>query len=404
MSDDTTTDSVTARRGTSSAPSIGVEEEFLLVDPDTGNPLMLNTAVAASAAELGLDLQLELARCQVETNSPVCWDAQTLRGHLLRMRSTAAAAAMRHGGRLIAVGTPLVGPWRLPITDADRYRRMAERFGVLTIEQGVCGCHVHVAVPDRETAVQVCNHVRPWLPTLLALGGNSSVHRGVDSGFASWRSILWSRWPASGPPPLFDSADHYDRTVATMVDAGVLMDERMVYWDIRPSCHLPTVELRVADVQATVGETVMLATLIRALAMTAIREVERGDPVPAVPLDTLRAATWLAAREGLCGSAIDPRIGRPVTSAHMLDALVAHVHDALDELGEFRHVRSALRRQLANGTGAEWQRRSLREHGDAVRVVGLAVGRTLDDGVPLAGNVAATLVPDSPLVPEAAPE
>lgn len=396
MSEDTAADRAVARRAGASAPSFGVEEEFLLVDPDTGEPRMLNAEVVASAAELGLDLHTELARCQVETNSPVCWDARTLRGHLIRMRGAAAAAAMRHGSRLVAVGSPLVGPWRLPVTDADRYRRMAERFGVLTVEQGVCGCHVHVAVPDRDVAVQVCNHVRPWLPTLLALGANSAVHRGVDSGFASWRSILWSRWPASGPPPLFESVERYDRTVATMVDAGILMDERMVYWDIRPSSHLPTVELRVADVQPTVDETVVLATLVRALVMTAVRAVERGDPAPAVTLEALRAASWLAAREGMCGRALDPRSERPTTAGHRLDALLGHVHEALDELAEYRRVAGGLRRQLDVGNGAQWQRRSLEEFGDPGRVVGLAVGRTLQDGArPASGG------PGSPRIPHA---
>lgn len=372
------------RSGWRGPPTVGVEEEFLLVDAETGQPRLCNAEVAAAAGEFGVELQLELSRCQVETNTPACHDSRELRASLLGMRSAVGAAAMQDGCHLVAVGTPILAPWRLPISASDRYRRMERQFGVLAVEQGVCGCHVHVEVPDRETAVQVSNHVRPWLPTLLSLSANSALHRGLDSGYASWRSILWSRWPASGPPPLFRSADHYDSVVDTLVDSGLLMDERMVYWDVRPSCHLPTVEIRVADVQPTVDETVLVAALTRALVMTATRGVERGDAPPPVDLEILRAAAWIAAREGIAGRAIDPRTGRPVGARGMLDALVEHVHESLDELREFRLVRNLLRREFETGNGSQWQRRALREHRDPVTVIGLAARRTLQDSVPIA--------------------
>lgn len=372
------------RRAGATCPSVGVEEEFLLVDPDTGQPRLCNTEVATAAEKLGLSLQLELSKCQVETNTQVCWDSRTLRAHLLEMRTLAASAARTAGCRLLAVGAPMVGPWRLPISESKRYRHMAERFGELAIEQGVCGCHVHVDVPERELAVQVCNHVRLWLPIVLALSANSAVHRGIDSSYASWRSILWSRWPTSGPPPMLDSVQHYDQFVDMMVGSGALMDERMVYWDIRPSSHLPTVEIRVADVQPTVDGAELLATLIRALVMTATRAIDRGDSAPAVDLEILRAATWVAARDGLTGKAIDPYTARPTTPRHQLAALVDHAHDSLDELGEYRRTQCLLHRQLDQGNGAVWQRRALRERGNAAEVVRMGVGRTLQDTAPSA--------------------
>jgi glutamate---cysteine ligase / carboxylate-amine ligase len=357
-------------------PSVGVEEEFLLVDTDSGEPRLVNERVADTARELGLELQLELSQCQVETNSAVCLDSRSLRDQLLSARSVAAAAALREGARLVATGTPLIGPQRMPISRSDRYHEMESRFGVLAIEQAVCGCHVHVDVQERETAVQVCNHVRSWLPTVLALGANSAVNRGIDTGFQSWRAVLWSRWPGAGPPPIFDSAADYADTVARFVDAGVLMDERMVYWDVRPSCHLPTVEIRVSDVQPTVDRTVLIATLVRALVMTAVRAVERGDDPPPVPLATLRAANWLAARDGLGGGALDPLTGRPTSARQVLDLLVEHVRDALDDLGECRWVTRRLRDL---DTGASWQSRTLREVGDPARLVACAADRTLRD-------------------------
>ena len=363
-------------------PAMGVEEEFLLVDTGTGLPRSCNCLVADTAAGLGLALQLELTGCQIETNTPVCPTARELRANLLTLRSTLAAAAVGEGCLPVAVGAPILAPWRLPVTATDRYLRMQREYGVLTAEQGVCGCHVHVDVPDRETAVQVCNHVRGWLPTLLALGANSAVHRGLDSGHASWRTVLWSQWPAAGPPPIFRSADHYDALVDMLVDSGVLMDERMVYWDIRPSCHLPTVEIRVADVQPTVDETVLLALLIRALVTTATWAVGRGDPTPVTDLSSVRAATAIAARDGLTGRALDPSTERPTTAVAMIAALLTHVRDALDESGDRQLVAALLQRQIAAGNGAQWQRRTLRECPDPAAVVALAARRTVPDTVP----------------------
>jgi carboxylate-amine ligase len=382
----------------SAGPSIGVEEEFLLVDSETGTPSLSNDRVAATARAGGLALQLELSRCQVETNSSVCHDSRTLRDQLLGMRSHAAAAALEEGCRVVATGTPIVGPPRMPISVSDRYREMESRFGGLANEQAVCGCHVHVDVPERETAVQVCNHVRPWLPTLLALGANSAVNRGYDTGFQSWRAVLWSRWPGSGPPPLFESAEDYKRTVAAFVDSGVLMDERMVYWDVRPSCHLPTVEVRVADVQPTVDQAVLLATLVRALVMTATCAIDRGERAPQVPLAMLRAANWLAARDGVDGQALDPFTQRPTTTRRMIDALTVHVRDALDELGERRRVTDGLARLLQFGTGADWQRRTMLDLGDPARVVERAAIRTLQDTVPLgSGDAVPAQADDAPV-------
>ena len=212
---------------------MGVEEELLLVSA-TGDPLPRSKAVAAGAG--GVDVELELTRAQVEINAPVCDTADELRGQLHRMRSQLAEAAAERGrvgcwpslcrrGRGRAAGDEEAA---LPA----RWRRGT---GLLAREQGVCGCHVHIDVPDKETAIRVSNHLRPWLPALLALTANSPIYLGHDTGFASWRSIMWSRWPCSGPPPYFESAEHYDALVAMQLASGSIMDEQMVYWDVRPS-------------------------------------------------------------------------------------------------------------------------------------------------------------------------
>ncbi len=134
---------------------------------------------------------------------------------------------------------------------------------------------------------------------------NSAIYRNTDSGYASFRSVLWSRWPSSGPPPHFDSAAQYDAAVAMLEGAGAALDDGMIYWDVRPSANFPTVEVRVTDVPATVAETVLVATLIRAGVMTALRGHDEGESVPRLADYQIRAAHWKAAHDGLDGDGID---------------------------------------------------------------------------------------------------
>jgi carboxylate-amine ligase len=296
------------------------------------------------------------------------------------MRSAAADAAAQCGARLLAVGVPVLGSAVLPITDIRRYRAIASRFAYLAGTRGVCAGHVHVGVPDRETAVQVSNYLRPWLPALLALTANSPIHRGVDTGFASWRSIMLSQWPCSGPPPWFASVEHYDAVVEEMVECGVILDQGMINWDVRPSAHLPTVEVRVSDVPATVDETVLLATLVRALVMTSLRSISRGGCAPKITAEALQAGYSMAAREGLTGHGIDLTSDLVVPASDLLGLLVCHARSALEELGEYRAAVAMLTEVVRCGNGASRQRRALRIRNHVSDVTAMAAQSTLQVG------------------------
>jgi carboxylate-amine ligase len=359
-------------------PTFGVEEEFLLVDPGSGEPVPLNRAVAERAKAKGVDLQLELTSCQVETTSDVMASSEDMRAELSRLRGIASGAAVGAGARLLAVGLPPTVPLEFPITDTPRYREIAEKFGMIAREQGICGCHVHVAVPSREVAVRVSNRLRPWLPSLLALTANSAIYRGTDTGYASWRSVLWARWPSAGPPPHFDSVDDYDAAVAMMLDAGAMMDDGMVYWDVRPSASFPTVEVRVADVLATVAETVLFATLVRAAVMTALDDEQTDLPVLPLTSYALKAAYWTAARDGLDGRTIDlADTHAPLPAARLLANLVDRVEPALDALGDADMVREELTRITAEGNGAMRQRRAWERRHEVGDVIEEAAAATL---------------------------
>lgn len=360
-------------------PTFGVEEEFLLVEPDTGDPVALNRATAERAAKRGVELQLELTSCQVETTSSVATTRTELREELSRLRRIAAESAQDAGARMLALGLPPTLPRTFPITDTPRYREIGEKFGMIAHEQGICGCHVHVAVQSREVAIQVSNRLRPWLPSLLALTANSAIYRNADTGYASWRSVLWARWPSAGPPPYFESVDDYDATVAMMQDAGAMLDDGMVYWDARPSANFPTIEVRVADVPATVAETVLLATLVRATVMTALDDERLGQPTPPVTAHALRAAYWKAARDGLDGDGVDlADTHAAIPAARLLDALIERVSPALETAGDLEFVRREVTRIVATGNGATRQRRAYQRRRDVADVVEAAAAATME--------------------------
>jgi glutamate---cysteine ligase / carboxylate-amine ligase len=358
-------------------PTFGVEEEFLLVDPATGTPVAANRAVAGHAAERSVKLQLELTSCQVETTSEVVEDSSELRRELTRLRRIAAEAADASGVRLIAAAVPPTQRHEFPTTDTSRYHAIAKRFGRIA-EECVCGAHVHVAVPSREAAIRVSNRLRPWLPLLLALSANSAVYRDSDTGYASWRSIVWARWPSAGPPPHFDSVDEYDGVVRMLIGAGAALDDGMVYWDVRPSAKFPTIEVRVADVPATVAETVLLATLIRASVMTALDDERRGEPVRPISPHALKAAYWKSARDGLDGDGIDLLESHaPIPARMLLDRLVDHVRPALEAVGDYDVIKSELARIDAEGNGAMRQRHAWGRRHDVNDVIAELATATL---------------------------
>ncbi|MEE4024552.1 glutamate--cysteine ligase [Gordonia sp. PKS22-38] len=341
----------------SSLPTIGVEEEFILVDRASRHPVGRNREVADAASRRGVDLDLELTTCQVEIATSTCATSGQVLDELRRLRSVVSDAADEVEVDVIGTGVPPTIPDAFPVTDTERYRRIGEQFGMLAHEQGISGCHVHVGVDDRDIAVKVSNHLRQRLPILLAMSANSAIYRDADTGHASWRSMLWNRWPASGPPPHLHSREHFERLVTMFVSSGAILDDHMVYWDIRPSDHLPTIEIRVGDVQQQPADTVALATVVRALVMTATNEINAGIDAPEVDSAVLRAAMWKAAHDGVDGDGIDVLSQRLVPARQMMSDLVDDISAALDVLGDSSLVTDYMRSLSENGNGATRQRR-----------------------------------------------
>ncbi|MGK5444129.1 carboxylate-amine ligase [Micromonospora sp. URMC 105] len=350
--------------------TLGVEEEFLLLDPATGRSLPVAERVLDTFSGAALEQsRQEFRHSMVEMVTPVSSSLAELREHLVGLRRWAADAAEVAGARLVAVGATPVHERHRTVPDEPRYHAMSRRFGPVAHDPAVCGSHVHVGMPDRELAVQICNHLRPWLPVVQALTTNSPLHDGRDTGHASWRSMQLERWPSLGPTPHFDSVADYDRTVDELIAAGIMLDTAMVYWYARPSATHPTVEVRVGDVCPTVDDTVLVAGLVRALVATIADEVRAGVPAPRLRDCLVSAAHWRAAHEGLDGDLVDLHRGGARPAWDLVDELFATVSPALARHGDVEYVRRQLDRLRAEGTGATRQRRIMARTGNDVRAV-----------------------------------
>jgi carboxylate-amine ligase len=335
--------------------TFGVEEEFLLADPQTGRTVPAAAEVVKAARELpgAGAVHAELQQTQVEAATSPCATLAELESQLHQGRDRLAAAARACGVWLVSSGTPPLGGPAMT-SDGARFAGIAARYAEVVRDYQACGCHVHVAVPDLETAVAVCNHVRPWLPALLALSANSPFHHGRDTGYASWRMIEQSRFPGSGVPPRFHDAADYTARIAKLVDCGVIEDAAMTFWLVRPSPSWPTVEFRVADAAVDVPGALLQAALSRALVTTALADLSRGQEAPALDDQVLAAAVWAAARHGLAGPAVHPERASQLPVAELLYELVVRVAPAL--AGDLAVVRELFHRVLRDGTGAERQR------------------------------------------------
>ncbi|MBB5826571.1 carboxylate-amine ligase [Micromonospora carbonacea] len=352
-------------------PRFGVEEEFLVVDAVTRAPVpRAAEVVAAASTSLGERVSGEITTLQLETRTHACGTLGELTDQLGEARKVVADCARAAGLRVVATGTaPVAGAVPPPMTVGPRQTRGAETFRGLHDELALCALHVHVELPDRDRAVLVGNHLRPYLPLLLTLTANSPYWDGRDSGYASWRTTVWGRWPVAGPPPVFDSAAHYDEVVGRLLDAGALVDRATIFWDVRPSERHPTLEVRVADSALTAEDAARYAALVRALVAHLTAAVDAGEPAPHVAGELLRVAYWRAARDGLAGAGLDPRTGRLRPAAELARELLATVEPALRAHGDHDAVARWLEQLDADGTGARRQRAVVRAGGTLADVV-----------------------------------
>jgi glutamate---cysteine ligase / carboxylate-amine ligase len=349
--------------------TIGVEEEYQLVDPASG-------ALRSRASELRREdwtgeLVAELQETTIEVGTPVCVNMTDAEEHLSRLRLQAGTVAASHGLAIVAAGVHPFSTWegheRPPL---ERYRAIEARYGRIARDEHIFGMHVHIGVPEHVDRLQLMNTVRHYLPHMLALSASSSFFEGADTGFASYRTILWRRWPNSGIPPRFESDAQFRHYVDTMLDAGVMADPWNLYWSMRPHPKYPTVEFRVMDVCPSLRDAAALAAFARALVHAAATGVITDDAPRHVPAtieqELLRVNEWRVARDGLDGRLIDTITGtghQPVRDA--IRALLDRISRSAEQLGDMDTL-AHIERLLERGNAAE-RMRALHRQGASLR-------------------------------------
>jgi carboxylate-amine ligase len=356
------------------AATVGVEEEFAVVD----GRLRLVGRAADVLATLPPDVEPyvehELKASQIEIASPVCGSLDELESQLGRLRRAISVAAHDLGHSILAGGTHPYGPWsEQSLTDEPAYRRLEDHYRLLAHEQVLFGCHVHVGVPDADRRIAALDRLRPWLAPLLALTANSPFWEGRDTGFSSYRYVVFSRWPTFVTPDRLGDWQGFEDLVGSLVGSGAIDSPQRLYWTVRPSGRYPTLEFRIGDVCTDERDSVLLAGLCRALVATALDDADAGIDPPDVRPEVLRMAEFQAARYGLDGDLLDP-IGEETRSARTaIEALVDHVSPALQRSGDLDRVTSGVQRILEQGNGAQRQRRTLAASGPGALLRSLEV-------------------------------
>ncbi len=337
--------------------TVGVEEEMLLATPD---------GFLASAAELVLAdptaagrLSREFKREQIETATRPCRSMAELREQVAAEREHLAAVTARHGLLACPSGTS-PHPVRPTTVPGERFARITHEFAAVADGQLTCGMHVHVSVSSPEEGIGVLDRIRAWLAPLTALAANSPFWQGEDTGYASYRTVILSQLPPSGPAPVWGDLATYRRSLAQVVATGAAFDPAMIYYDCRLSARYPTVEIRVTDVCPDVDQATLLAALCRGLVDVAAQEWEAGRPPPDLPAPVLRSASWRAARHGMGEQLFDPSAGALAPAWDVVDRLVERVRPALERSGDADVVRRGLDGVRRDGTGAERQRAARR--------------------------------------------
>jgi YbdK family carboxylate-amine ligase len=350
--------------------TMGVEEEYHLLDAQSGKLMNCpDLSARALAGAAGPHLQAEMLTSQLEAATEVCADLDQVRRAILTMRSEAAAAAAQVGAAILATSThPFASLGEIEVMARPRYKGLIERFGTIVSQFNLCGCHIHVAVPDLDTAVAIMNHARPYLPVLAALTGSSPFHEGQDTSYDSFRLPWLSLWPQGGPPPYLQSGEHYLAMVEQSVAMGMVEDASAMLWDIRPASRYPTLEFRAADVCTDVNDAVLYAGVVRSLVRVLGGRVATDGDAYEISDPTLRAARWRAARYGISDTLWSPARSEPVRAAVALDDLIGELRadlEAHDEYAEIEELLNALRRR---GTSATRQRQTFAATGSLAEV------------------------------------
>ncbi|HZT14423.1 MAG TPA: carboxylate-amine ligase [Gaiellaceae bacterium] len=374
--------------GRSAPYTLGVEEEYMLLDPETWDLVQHIDSVLAAVAEgeHSNRLHAELMQSVLEVTTPVCHTAADVQDALAQLRGYVAEIARAQGCRFGSAGThPFSLFERQRITARDRYRQLVDQLQYVARRELIFGMHVHVAVDDAEKAIQVMNGLLVHLPQLLALSASSPFWRGEPTGLRSSRQMVFAAFPRSGPPPRFRDYADFAEVVGQLERTGCIADYTHIWWDIRPHPRLGTVEMRVCDAVTRLEDVVAIAAFFQAIVKMYCEQHEAGREIRTWHRILTTENKWLAARYGLEAPIMDLATGRRnrVPVAQLIRRTLRDVEPHARELGSEREL-EGVREILARGNGADRQLRVWNANRDIVEVVREVAEATQASAAPVA--------------------
>lgn len=337
--------------------TLGVEEEYLLVDLETRD--LASNPPAQLFADCNTALQgrvsPEFLKCQIEVGTPVCRSMAEARSELAFLRRTISEKAGRYGLAPIAASTHPFAEWmRQPHTDGERYDDIARDMQAVAERLLICGMHVHIGIEDENLRIDLFNQLTYFLPHLLALSTSSPFWRGRNTGLKSYRLAVFNELPRTGLPGSFKSNGEYQRTIDVLIRAGVIKDATKIWWDLRPSNRFPTLEMRITDVCPRLDDTIALAALFRCLCRMLTRLRGRNQSWRQYSRFLIAENRWQAQRYGAEAELIDFGSGSRIAMVDLVDEminLVAEDAEALECKAEIAHLRDI----VTGGTSADRQ-------------------------------------------------
>ncbi|MFI5058322.1 MAG: carboxylate-amine ligase [Candidatus Acidiferrales bacterium] len=357
--------------------TIGVEEEFQIIDPATCD-LRSHVSQLVSAASPSIIEQVknEMHQSIVETGTNICQNVAELRIEMHRTRGELVAAAERAGLQVAAAGTHPFSSWiDQVISPGERYQNIIEELQQLARSLLIFGMHVHVAMPDKQTTIDMMNMVRYFLPHLLALSTSSPFWMGRNTGLKSFRTTVFRRFPRTGVPEQFESWSAYENFVNLLVKLHCIDNGKKIWWDVRPHPTFGTLEFRMCDVATKVEEAVAIAALTQAIVVKLYKLYTSNQSWRLYRRALIEENKWRAARYGIEGKLIDFGKEEEVPMRSLIPELLELVDDVLDELGS-RSAVEYVHTILNEGTSAERQLRVYQETGDLKAVVRHLVAET----------------------------
>jgi carboxylate-amine ligase len=357
--------------------TIGVEEEFQIIDPETGALRShVSELLTASAPSLGDQIKRELHQSIVEVGTKICADVTELEHEVCRIRRELSQSAESVGLRIAAAGTHPFSSWKDQlVSPGERYENIVEELQQLARSLLIFGLHVHVAVPDRSAMIDLMNEARYFLPHLLALSTSSPFWMGRDTGLKSFRTTVFRRFPRTGIPDQFDSWSEYEEYVDTLIELHCIDNGKKIWWDLRPHPTFGTLEFRICDVPTAPRASIAIAALAQAIIVKLYRLRSRNLGFRRYHRALIEENKWRAARWGIDGKLIDFGKRREVPMRDLAIELLEFVDDVVDDLGSRREV-EYVKKILADGTSAERQVDVYRHTGDLRAVVQSIVEET----------------------------